>query len=210
MNSSNKYIEYSPSRLNQVIKFIENNHINNNFSLLEFGTGSGSTLKDFKVKFPKAFLCGFDAYPNLVDSIVIYKEDLNKFNISKYKRIVKSADYLLFLDVLEHLLNPFDFLSKIIFISKQNSKVIISCPNFLSVRMFSAWLSGRLPLADHGFFDKTHLRWLSPVDFVIFFDKNNFSNIHFEYIFSKNFFLKFLQKLYPSRLCSQFIFVATK
>ena len=202
---------YSPSRFNQINKYILESHNDSEFfTIIEFGTGSGETLKDLKKSYPKANLYGFDINPNPLNSIIVYKQNLDNFDFAKYKSVIKSADYFLYLDVLEHLIDPLNFLSNIIFDSKINSKIIISCPNFLSIRMFIAWFFGRLPLAEYGFFDRTHLRWFSPLDFYDFFRGKKYANISCDYIYSKNIYLRAFQRLYPSRLCSQFIFIAVK
>ena len=203
----NKYFKFSESRFYHISKFIDRNK----FILIEFGFGSGKTLFDIKRIYPASELFGFDfIFQTKSKKLFLFKEDFNNFNYKKYLRLFNKTDYFLFLDVLEHLLEPFDFLNSLNLHARKESKFIITCPNFSSLRMFIAWVGGRLPRNPYGFFDVTHLHWYVPLDFLEFFEKAKFSHCEYEYIFSNNTFFKLIQKIYPPRLCSQFIIIASK
>ena len=57
------------------------------------------------------------------------------------------------LDVLEHLSEPFHLIEKFETESNKGDILVISAPNFASVRMLLAWAKGFMPKEDIGYFD---------------------------------------------------------
>lgn len=207
----NKYKLSSKSRFSDISKFFNDEK---NPIFVEFGIGSGLTIKELNERYPDSYIYGFDKAINsrILDKknkISIHKENLNSFNFKKYP-FIKKTDYFLLLDVLEHLENPIIFINHLSELMKNKSTVIVSCPNFSSLRMFFAWVRGRLPKHKYGFFDETHMHWFVPLDYITLFKKKNFSEVKFNYLYSKNFLKKRFQMFWPSRFCSQFILSATK
>lgn len=204
----NKYLFNSDNRLCEFAIFLS--EITSTPTIIEFGPGSGRTLKGLLKAYPKSKIYGFDYRPVKLENIKVYKENLDNFSLKKFSKLIKATDIFLFLDVLEHLYAPEVFLSNIFNGSSKGSLFIISCPNFASIRMLKAWFCGEMPKNQNGYFDKSHLHWFSIYSFQIFFEHKNSSSIVCKYIFSKNKFFALLQKLYPKRLCSQFLIVAKK
>jgi len=200
----NKYEKFSGNRLSDFSEFVEEK--NGELTFVEFGVGSGFTLKAIKKKYQNSEIYGFDIYPTN-KNVKIIQENLNYFKFSKYKKILKKTDYFLLLDVLEHLIDPMLFLKNLTKYAKKNATIIISCPNFSSLRMFCAWINESLPKEHHGYFDENHLHWFSPISFYNFFGEINMHKTLSKYLFSKNILKKMVQKIYPKRLCSQFIFI---
>jgi len=74
-------------------------------------------------------------------------------------------DYILFGDVLEHLLNPEEVLTDLKSNLKPNGKIIISLPNIAHIELFiQVYLKGTFPRNPRGIFDKTHLSWFTRKD----------------------------------------------
>lgn len=208
-NEINRYANASAGRLEQFHDFIKD--ISNELVLVEFGPGSGDTLRQIEKVYSSAVLTGFDMAPTKVSNKChVHKSDLNSFEFSDYAEIIHAANVFLMLDVLEHLLDPIDFLLRLNDLSEKSARYVISCPNFGSIRMLSAWINGQIPRNEFGFFDKTHLHWFSPAEFILLFRSLNFSKVRTSYIFSKNRFIRSIQKIWPSRLCSQFIVFSIK
>ena len=103
----NRYIEISKSRLTQFKEQIPWGKIN---QVIEFGSSYGDTLEDIGSKNKIKNLIGFDLQKPQSSKITFYKEDLNQINLKKYNKQLKSGDLFLFLDTLEHLLNPIRFI----------------------------------------------------------------------------------------------------
>jgi hypothetical protein len=203
----NRYLNHSNSRLSDFEHYI--NFTRKPLQLVEFGVGSGKTLEEISLKYPKTKVAGFDINPpKHLKKYTIFKADLEKLPIKKLSVYLKKTDIFLLLDILEHLSKPYDFLTQIIKHSKKGSQFIITSPNFASIRMFVAWMKGSMPSEDFGYFDKTHLHWLSPHD--DFFNAISFTKVKRSYVFSKKPLFRYLQKIWPRRLCSQFLVVITR
>jgi hypothetical protein len=66
-------------------------------------------------------------------------------------------DYILFLDILEHLLDYERLLTDAKKYLNKDGKIIVSLPNFVNIYVRLNMLIGRIPLADKGILDRTHL-----------------------------------------------------
>lgn len=203
---TNKYIDASPSRYDTIEEFIA--PVESKTSIVEFGCGSGMTLLDIKMRFPEVDVIGFDLYPVTNADLIVLKCDLDNFNFEDYSAILRRGDVFLLLDVLEHLIDPWYFLNRLIATISEGSEIVIICPNFASVRFLAAYFSGEMPRDEFGFFDKTHLRWLTASSLLKGLDSRKLS-VNSSFITSRNSVLKLIQRISPSRLCSQFILKLT-
>ncbi len=70
-------------------------------------------------------------------------------------------DAVLFADVLEHLRDPLSTLTFARTLLAPRGRVIVSLPNIAHWTGRRALLRGRFPYADHGLFDRTHLRFFT-------------------------------------------------
>jgi 2-polyprenyl-3-methyl-5-hydroxy-6-metoxy-1,4-benzoquinol methylase len=75
-------------------------------------------------------------------------------------------DALLFIDVLEHLLDPQATLVRYLELVKPGGLVVASIPNVAHVWVIANLLAGRWPQRDSGIFDRTHLRFFARRDMV--------------------------------------------
>lgn len=76
-------------------------------------------------------------------------------------------DCLIAADVLEHLVDPWNVLSKAVKMLAPDATVIISLPNVLYWPEFRRLLIERCwPREDAGIFDRTHLRWFTHSDAI--------------------------------------------
>lgn len=98
--------------------------------------------------------------------IKVFKGDLNN-SLFRKKIIIQSPayDYILFADILEHLLEPEIVLREFLIILKPGGKVIISLPNIAHIETFiQLYIKGTWPNNSRGIFDRTHLRWFTKKD----------------------------------------------
>ena len=153
-----RYIEISKSRLNQFEDQIPWEKIN---QVIEFGSSYGDTLESIGIKNKVKNLIGFDLKKPQSSKISFYKEDLNQINLKKYNKQLKNGDLFLFLDTLEHLLDPMSFIKNLAAFQKKGSHLVVSCPNFKSIRMLIAYVKGQLPKEKYWYFDETHLHWFT-------------------------------------------------
>jgi len=203
----NNYIDISPSRLSEFERFIPKNK---NFNLIEFGPGSGKTLLEIKKKYPHSILKGYDKYPYQGQTLL----DINFFDLDssliKIKKNLLKADFLIFNDIIEHLYDPLNFVENLSKFTKSGATVIVSCPNFKSIRFLKAWINGECPKEQSGFFDKTHLHWFNREQLESYFNNHGFMTLDKRYLSSKKLFFNSFQKIMPSRLSSQFQLVFKK
>tara|TARA_Y200000002_G_scaffold343170_1_gene315492 strand:+ start:174 stop:803 length:630 start_codon:yes stop_codon:yes gene_type:complete len=204
MNKINRYSARSPSRFQDISKYIESS----DEFFIEFGCASGETLGEILNISPSKRVLGFDLEVNPNLGFKPYKCDMNNFDFNEHSTDLSQADVFLFLDVLEHLNEPWNFLNKLSTFMKIGSRIIISCPNFSSVRFLRAYLKGEMPLEEFGYFDRTHLRWFTPNSLIKSLYNKNFK-ASFSFLKSKKSHVRILQTLWPSRLCSQFTLFLT-
>lgn len=203
----NRYIEISKSRLPQFEEQIPWRKIN---QVIEFGSSYGDTLESIGIKNKIKNLIGFDLQKPQSSKITFYKEDLNQINLKKYNKQLKDGDLFLFLDTLEHLLNPIGFINNLASIQKKGSYLVISCPNFKSIRMLFAYVKGQLPKEKYGYFDETHLHWFTEQQLKNILIEHRLKVKKVKFIYSKNKVINIVQRLFPSRLTIQFMIVAIK
>ena len=200
----NKYLDISPSRKSLIIKLI-NKRLSIYDSFIEFGYASGNTLKDIKKDYPKKNYLGIDLDLHPLEDISTIKKDLNNFNFSLLNKYFQDKSCYILFDVLEHLNDPWKFLKNLTKEISKESIILISCPNFKSIRFLIAYFKGEIPLNDSGFFDRTHIRWMTSESLIknTELELTNFK-IKSGYIYSEKIFFKIFQKILPSRFCSQF------
>ena len=204
MIEKNRYSYVSPSRFSEISQFVSAS----DRRFIEFGCASGETLNEIIRLNASNQVLGFDLNVNKNIKFDVYECDMDDFDFDKYYLKLKEADIFLFLDVLEHLKEPWKFINELSSHMKQGSKIIITCPNFSSVRFLQAYIKGEVPLEDFGFFDKTHLRWLTPKSFIKALNNKNFKS-YFTFLKSKKIIFRIIQNFWPSRLCSQFTLILT-
>lgn len=206
MTNFNRYIDASPSRYETIKEYIS--PLDSHAKIVEFGCGSGMTLLDIREKFPEVTVAGFDLYPVSHEDVSVMQCDLNSFEFDDYHNTIGHADVFLLLDVLEHLIDPWWFLNRLIASASAGSRIVITCPNFASVRLLAAYCRGEMPTDEFGFFDKTHLRWLTASSLCKRLASDNLS-IESSFVKSSKPMVKLIQGIWPSRLCSQFILKVT-
>ena len=203
----NRYIEISKSRLTQFEDQVSWKKTN---QVIEFGSSYGETLEDIGIRKKIKNLIGFDLQAPQSKKIRFYKENLNHINLKKYSNHLNNGDLFLFLDTLEHLLNPIGFIKNLSSFQKKGSYLVISCPNFKSIRMLIAYVKGQLPKEKYGYFDETHLHWFTEIQLRSILMDNGYKIKKIKFIYSKNKVVKFFQTFIPSRLTIQFMIIAIK
>ena len=128
-------------------------------------------------------------------------------------------DYLLFGDVLEHLIEPWDVLNKLSAKLKKNGRVIISVPNIGHFDSFiSIFLKKTFPRNQRGIFDKTHLRFFAESDLKDLLSSGGFGcekivrSFRFRDKFESKtpFYFGLLVKLFPNLFTFQFLIVGSR
>ncbi len=128
-----------------------------NQRILDAGCGDGLFAEHISNKNYKA---GVDFIPESENTRKNFRKffqyDLNMGLPDELKK-EDGFDYVLFMDILEHLLDYDKIINDSKKLLKKDGRVIISLPNFANIYVRLNLLIGRLPLADKGILDRTHL-----------------------------------------------------
>ena len=117
----------------------------------------------------------------IADSLNIYSQlnivNLNTFQTDDFEHYKYYFDYIVLLDVLEHLIYPEDILLRLIPYLKYNGKLIISLPNISFGDVKLQLLQDNFVYTDTGILDRTHLRFFTWKSMVELFSKLGFEII---------------------------------
>ena len=165
--------EYYTHSRNDVIELI-NEPSDKSLSILEIGCGLGETLARIKYLYPDSELHGIEIAERIasignnrfdIRCGDIEKTDLN--NSEKY-------DYIIFADVLEHLVNPEALLHKIKPHINDNGYIIASIPNIMNASVIRELLAGNFTYKDAGILDRTHLRFFTLNEIKRLFERTDY------------------------------------
>lgn len=140
-----------------------------------------------------------------------FKVNLNNDSINLMP-INKKYDFILFADVLEHLINPFEVLKLFSQKLKPGGRIIISIPNVAFIQNRINLLFGNWNYTEFGTLDKTHLKFFTSKSMKTMLIKSGFKiEKYIPYNQFKN--LKrfdFIARLFPNLLYYQFLFVVSR
>ncbi|MDT8717980.1 glycosyltransferase [Clostridium sp. 19966] len=130
--------------------------------VLEIGCACGGTLLEIKNHYKNAELFGIELNSNTtkISSLIA---DIKNSNIEKEELAYEENyfDYIIFADVLEHLLNPWQVLTNIKKYLKHDGNILASIPNVMHYSVIRDLLNGNWNYVDAGILDKTHLRFFT-------------------------------------------------
>ncbi len=131
--------------------------------VLEIGCSEGHTLEWLKSTGISNWTAGVEPYaelrakPGAIDQF--FKLDIEKTALDLPSA---SIDMILCLDVLEHLVNPWDTMRRLDSLLKPGGLWIISVPNIRNYHiLLDLAFSGRFAYTDSGILDRTHLRFFT-------------------------------------------------
>ena len=106
-------IEDSPWKAAQVLRMFHAHKLSPN-TIVEVGCGAGAVLAEIGKSFPQARLYGFDISPDAARFWSQHAAPNIEFRLGDFfEQNEKHYDLMLVLDVLEHVANPFEFLSRL-------------------------------------------------------------------------------------------------
>ena len=187
---------FKPSFLSTHSKALE--EIKKNSKVLDIGCNDGSFLKYLKKK-KNCNVLGIDKFNTKKKNIIKYDLDLGFPNLNYNK-----FDYILILDVIEHLNNPEFFVTELYNKIKLNKKVkiIFSTPNIAFLPMRVSLFFGNFNYAPEGILDFTHKRLFTFSSFKNLLLNSNFKILDnfgvpapFPAVLGKRFLSDFLLKL---------------
>lgn len=99
----------------------------------------------------------------------IYNISVSDFNSKGFKSFYDNKvkyDYIIFADVLEHLVNPQEVIYMLSNKLKPKGKIIISIPNIAHIDIIINLLNGKFNYSNEGLLDDTHLRFFTKSSFI--------------------------------------------
>lgn len=128
--------------------------------ILDVGTASGTFGRlCWENKF---HLVGIE--PNLIyanEAKPFYTQIINRSLEETSAESLKSYQVIILADVLEHLPDPQDALSRLVTLQDEDTVFLISVPNIANLWMRLSLLAGRFDYRDRGILDKTHLHFFT-------------------------------------------------
>ena len=142
--------------------------------VLEVGAGLGSTLSRIEYMYPKARVHGIEIVEKVADFASKYT-DMKCTNIETYEfREDEMYDYIIFGDVLEHLVDPFKLVERLRSVLKPGGCIIASIPNILNANVIFNLLHGHFSYEDSGILDRTHLRFFTKNEVIKLFQERGY------------------------------------
>ncbi|MNO69582.1 N-glycosyltransferase [compost metagenome] len=170
---------YSSYIRGDVISLINTEDKDARIKVLEIGCACGGTLLGIKNKYRNAELYGIELNPNSA-AIASLFATVSASNIEKEMDFEEEFfDYIIFPDVLEHLVEPWLVLANMKKYLKPNGKVLSSIPNIMHHSVIRGLLNGRWEYEDAGLLDRTHLRFFTAFEIKKMFENAGYQKIEF-------------------------------
>jgi GT2 family glycosyltransferase len=135
---------------------------NRPLKVLEVGCACGATLLEIRNQYPLAQVYGLELNPHAA-AIASLVSEVQTGNIewANLDFPNMSFDYIIFGDVLEHLQEPWNVLSRMHSLLKPGGKLLASIPNVSHFSVIRDLIQGRWTYTDRGLLDITHLRFFT-------------------------------------------------
>lgn len=132
--------------------------------ILEVGCGAGTTLVHLKATGVATWVGGVELFPTAAAEAAQVLDWARQGNIESMVLDLEpgSLDVVLCLDVLEHLVNPWETVAKLTALLKPGGMLIASLPNVRHIKVIMPLLlRGEWTYAPYGLLDRTHLRFFT-------------------------------------------------
>jgi 2-polyprenyl-3-methyl-5-hydroxy-6-metoxy-1,4-benzoquinol methylase len=168
---ADKSQEYFSSARLDLISFIP---AKQNNKILELGAGGGDTLIQIKHMGLAAEVVGIELFDMpesnqrhaAIDKLIIGNVEYMELNLPE-----NYFDAIICGDVLEHLIDPWAVVKKIVRFLKKDGVIIVSAPNLREYRILSQIVfKGDFSYTKAGIMDKTHLRFFCKKNLIELLD----------------------------------------
>lgn len=141
--------------------------------VLEIGCGTGRTgelaLKESKAGFYQAVELDEQSANRAKDVLSdVIHGNVEEIDLS---RLSGPYDVLIFSEVLEHMVDPWNVLQKIVPLLRPAGLLFASSPNISHYHVVLSLLRGRFDYQASGVMDRTHLRWFTPQSYRSMFEQ---------------------------------------
>ncbi len=154
--------------------------------VLELGCGVGRTLLNAREQGKASEIVGIDIIPATVE-----QEKLDNYiqaDIDNLELPYPAGyfDIIICADVLEHLVDPWSAVSKLVPFLKTGGTIVASLPNARDYLLFIAvFVRGDFRYNSEGLFDRGHLRFFCRKNMRILFEQNGLQDVSFFFNLAK-------------------------
>lgn len=98
----------------------------------------------------------------------VYIGDMTDAKSDIYTKLCnqKTFDVIIMTDILEHIVEPTDFIRMYYKLLKVGGKILVSVPNFANIKVAMDLLNNQIAYDDVGILDNTHIKWYTQISFV--------------------------------------------
>ncbi len=134
--------------------------------LLDIGCGAGATSQELRKRFPHCHVTGLELNRHAAQVAterldLVIQENIEAMSLPDARLPDGGFDTILFADVLEHLVNPWQILLRVRSLLKPGGRLIASIPNVFNLRLLNDLAQGDWHYAKDGLLDITHLRFFT-------------------------------------------------
>lgn len=142
---------------------------------MDVGSGAGVTLKWLKQIFPNAHTTALEINGSLINELKLNADTVVIGSLTDNLSMLEKFDLILLLDVLEHLVDPKDALTRLLKHLEPGGHIIVSVPNIAHLQISVPLLFKRhFEYQDAGILDRTHLRFFVKETIVQLLNEANF------------------------------------
>lgn len=144
-------------------------------SILDVGAGAGGTLRWLKTIYPDARTTGVEINPAMEIDLASSADVAIIGSVDESIPQLKTYDLILFLDVLEHLVDPHETLRRFEKLLNPGGHIVVSVPNIAHIEVsLPLLLARRFEYADAGILDRTHLKFFVEKSAIGLLNQANF------------------------------------
>jgi len=135
-------------------------------NVIEIGCGAATTAPSMRQTVGATRYVGVELMAKAAEKARV---NLDEVHVADVEKVLPSSlglhenefDLLLAIDVLEHLIDPWDSLARWVKLLRPGGYAVVSVPNVQNISLISNLLQGNWEYASEGLLDATHLRFFT-------------------------------------------------